>query len=82
MGAQPQRVMKVVLDTNVFVSRFLSPKGTPARIIGLLEDGAFQILVSEVLIGEYNRALQYEHVRRVHGLTSVQVRKWVNGLRR
>lgn len=82
MGAQPQRMMKVVIDTNVFISRFLSPKGTPARIVELLEAGAFYLLVSDGLVGEYQRALQYEHVRKVHGLTAEQVQKWVTDLRR
>jgi hypothetical protein len=75
-------MMKVVIDTNVFISRFLSPQGTPARIIELAEAGAFHVLVSETLVSEYERTLQYEHVRKVHGLTAEQLQKWASNLRR
>ncbi|MDQ5823925.1 MAG: putative toxin-antitoxin system toxin component, PIN family [Chloroflexota bacterium] len=49
--------MIAVLDTNVFVSAVLSPRGTPSRIIKLAQDGAFAVAVSEVLLAEYQEVL-------------------------
>src|SRR5947207_11482811 len=72
--------MKVVIDTNVVVSRFLSVGGTPARILRFWEQGVFQIIVSEAMLAEYKKALGYEEVRRRHGFTSDQTNTWVDNL--
>lgn len=61
--------MRVVLDTNIIVSRFLSPQGIPARLMALWEQHTFELLVSVEIIAEYQRALNYDHVRRKHGFT-------------
>lgn len=65
--------MRVVIDTNVVASAFLSPKGTPARLIEQWRREAFQLLVSEVILTEYERALNYERVRARHGMTAQEI---------
>ncbi|MCL4531595.1 MAG: putative toxin-antitoxin system toxin component, PIN family, partial [Actinobacteria bacterium] len=54
--------MRVVLDTNVVVSAFLSPTGTPAQILARWENQEFDLIISEPLLREYQRALNYERV--------------------
>ncbi|HKP52746.1 MAG TPA: putative toxin-antitoxin system toxin component, PIN family [Chloroflexia bacterium] len=56
--------MKVVIDTNVVISRALSNKGAPARIIEQWVSGAFELVISEDILAEYQRALGYEHIRK------------------
>jgi predicted nucleic acid-binding protein len=51
--------MKVVMDTNVVVSRAVSTKGAPAKIFAIWTDGVFELVVSEDLLAEYRRALGY-----------------------
>jgi putative PIN family toxin of toxin-antitoxin system len=45
--------MRVVVDTNVFVSSFLSPKGTPRKIIDLWKKGDVIFCLSPAIIEEY-----------------------------
>lgn len=55
--------MRAILDANVFVSAALSPAGAPARLLELWLDGAFELVVSEMLLSETERALGYAKVR-------------------
>lgn len=73
--------MKVVIDTNVFVSAFLSPGGVPARILRLFEQEAFELLISEEILHEYAVALRYERVKKVHKLTDEQIIRVLEDLR-
>lgn len=65
--------MRVVLETNVIVSRYLTPHGRVARIVDLWEHNAFEMIVSEVILSEYDRVLHYPRHRRKHGLTDAQL---------
>ncbi len=73
--------MKVVFDTNVVVSRFLSPVGPPARLFALWETQAFHLVVSEPILAEYQRVLQYEHVAARHGMTPEEITEIIEYLR-
>ena len=61
--------MRVVLDTNVVVSRYLSPHGVPAQILGYWREAAFDVVVSKAILAEYRHTLQYERLRVVHHMT-------------
>lgn len=45
--------MKVVLDTNVIISGFLTREGPPATLIDLWAEGRITVVVSQPLIEEY-----------------------------
>ncbi|CAN5804033.1 putative toxin-antitoxin system toxin component, PIN family [soil metagenome] len=55
--------MRAVLDVNVLVSALLSRGGTPAQIVSSWLTGEFELVVSEALIAELERALEYPKVR-------------------
>jgi putative PIN family toxin of toxin-antitoxin system len=65
--------VRVVLDTNIIVSRYLTPHGRVARIVDLWEQGAFDLLISEVILREYVRVLNYPRLRPVHRLADAQL---------
>ena len=65
--------MRVVLDTNIIVSRYLTPRGRVARIVDLWEQGALDLLTSEVILREYVRVLNYPRLRPVHRLADAQL---------
>lgn len=65
--------MRVVLDTNVIISRYLTPHGRVARIVDLWEAGAFELVVSETILAEYGRVLNYPRHHRLHQLTDLQL---------
>lgn len=45
--------MKAVIDTNVFISSFLSPAGAPRRIIDLWKTGHLEICLCAEILEEY-----------------------------
>ena len=74
--------MRVVLDTNVIVSSYLSSVGIPAGIRTALEQRRFDLIASRPLLDEYRRALAYPGVAVRHGMDADQIGKQVDGLRR
>jgi putative PIN family toxin of toxin-antitoxin system len=56
--------VRVVLDPNVIISALLSPDGSPARVFRSWIDGAYDLVVSERLLGELERALGYPKLRK------------------
>jgi uncharacterized protein len=49
--------LKVVIDTNVFVSSFLNPAGTPRKIVDLWKDGRIVLCLCAEIIEEYIEVL-------------------------
>ena len=54
----------VVLDTNVFVSGLLSPKGVPGAILLRFRQGAFEIVTSRAQIREIQAVLKRPSLAR------------------
>ncbi len=57
--------MRAVLDANVLISAVLSPRGTPARLLLAWQAGAFELVVSPLLLAELRRALAYPKLARL-----------------
>ena len=56
--------MRAVLDPNVLISALLSRDGTPAQLLRAWIDGAFELLLSPLLLAELERALAYPKLRK------------------
>jgi putative PIN family toxin of toxin-antitoxin system len=65
--------MRAVVDTNVIVSRFLSPNGTPALVLSLWERGLFELIVTEAILAEYLRVLAYAHIQTRLGMSRDEI---------
>ena len=50
-------MIRVVLDTNVVVSAYLSPDGPPSRIVRLALAGLIRCCVCEEIVAEYRKVL-------------------------
>jgi len=59
-------MIRVVLDANIYVSALLKPDSNPARIIGLVREGAVTLLASKPIMEELQRVLSYPKVQRIH----------------
>lgn len=55
--------MRCVLDTNVLVAALLSPRGAPAGLLRRWLEGAFEVVVSPLLLAELQRVLAYPKIR-------------------
>lgn len=60
---------RLVIDTNVFVSGLISITGSPARILRALQSKKVIHLVSDPIVEEYLRVLDYPRIRRFKGIT-------------
>jgi uncharacterized protein len=56
--------VRAVLDPNVLIAALLSASGAPAQLVKRWLGGAFELIVSEALLAELERALAYPKLRR------------------
>ena len=54
---------RAVLDPNILISALLSPQGSPARLLAHWLAGEFELVASERLLTELERALAYPKLR-------------------
>ena len=47
-----ETMLRVLVDTNVWVSAFLNPHGFPAQVLNALKEGRFKLILSEPLVNE------------------------------
>lgn len=66
-------MLKVVLDTNVFVSSLLSKTGTPAQVLNLWRDRRYVLCISTAIITEIHRTLTYPKIREKYRLTAADI---------
>jgi putative PIN family toxin of toxin-antitoxin system len=74
--------VRVVLDTNVVVSRYLSRYGNPRRIWEVWQRGEFDVLVSAAMLREYREILLRDHIRQRARLTELEVSREMSDFRR
>jgi uncharacterized protein len=60
---------RLVLDTNIFVSGLISGSGSPACILRAIQNRRIIHLVSDPIIEEYLRVLDYPRIRRFKKIT-------------
>jgi hypothetical protein len=57
--------MLVVLDSNIFISALISPRGCPGKIYEAWENKHFAIVTCEEQIDELRRASRYPRIQQV-----------------
>jgi putative PIN family toxin of toxin-antitoxin system len=60
---------RLVIDTNVFVSGLISGAGAPALILRAVRDKRALHLVSDPIVEEYLRVLDYPRIRKFKNIT-------------
>ena len=73
--------MRVVIDTNVFVSGLMLPTSVPGRILAAAIAGGFEIVLCEAMLGEIGAALRYPKVRKRIALSDEELDRYVQALR-
>ena len=70
--------MRVLFDPNIIISALLAPTGAPARLVNAWQHGAFELVVSPLLLAELERALAYPKLRgRIDRDEAAQVVEWL-----
>jgi putative PIN family toxin of toxin-antitoxin system len=58
-------MVRVVFDTNVFVSAFIQPKSPPGQLLAkLIQGDGFELVLSACILDEIRRALRHPKVRK------------------
>jgi uncharacterized protein len=73
--------MRVVIDTNVFVSGLMLPTSVPGRILAAAIAGGFEIVLCEAMLEEIGAALRYPRVRKRIALSDEELARYVQALR-
>ena len=66
-------MLRIVLDTNVFVSGLLTKQGVSAQILNAWRDRQFLLLTSVAIITELQNTLRYPHIRERYRITDAEV---------
>ena len=74
-------MLRAVLDANVLTSALIRPQGPPGQIVSsLLEEQAFELVVSTEILAELRRCLSYPRVRKHLTATDEELDLWVTAL--
>jgi len=74
-------VLRAVLDANVFASALVKPDGPPGRLLHLLlADRTFEVVLSESILVELRRCLDYPKLRKFIRLTDEEIDRWLLAL--
>lgn len=56
--------LRIVIDTNVWISAFISPVGAPARLISLARAGLVLVVLSDYLVDEIQDVVRRPRILR------------------
>ena len=70
-------MLRVVLDTNVFVSGLLSKTGLPAKMLDAWRAGQYLLITSPPIITEIKRVLETPRIREKYFITSVDIEELI-----
>ena len=75
-------MLRVVLDTNQFVSSLLVRDGLPARILDAWRERRYLLVISPAILAEIVHTLNYPRIRRKYAITDAHVQQLVTLLER
>ena len=73
--------LRVVLDTNVYVSGTILSRGAPFEILEAWRRQVYVLVTSKAIIAEIERALRYPHIRDRYAVTEEDVARLAASLR-
>jgi putative PIN family toxin of toxin-antitoxin system len=73
-------MLRAVMDTNILISSFISPFGSPREIEKRWRDGEFVLITSPAIIEEVNRVLHLPRIQQKYHLTESDIQAFVLAL--
>ena len=71
-------MLRVVLDTNTFVSSLLVKVGVPAQVLAAWRERRYLLVTSPAIIAEIRATLGYPRIRRKYPITDEDVEQLIN----
>jgi putative PIN family toxin of toxin-antitoxin system len=75
-------MLRVVLDTNVFVSSLLSRKGTPSKVVDEWRAGKYLLVTSPSLISEIRRVLTTPRIKKKYRIGEQDIEQLIDLLKK
>jgi len=66
-------MLRVVLDTNVFVSSLLAKRGSPAQVLAAWRARQYLLVISPAIMAELQATLHYPRLRRKYPITDEDI---------
>ncbi len=66
--------IRVVIDTNIWVSSLLNPFGFPARVRKSFEEGVFNLIISELMLEELAEVLNRPRIKTKYGISEDDIK--------
>lgn len=73
--------MRIVLDTNVIISAFLSPTGHPGQLLHAWRQHQFELVLSQALLNEYAEAFAYDRVAKRLKFSPAHIEEVIHNLK-
>lgn len=74
-------VFKAVIDINLFVSSVINKNGTPAKLLQAWRDNAFLLIISEQMLEDVKRVLQYPQIKNKYNLKDDEIKQVVDTIK-
>ncbi len=75
-------MLKIVADTNLIVSAVITSYGNSARVLELFRKNLIEIVISEEITIEIQRVLNYPKIRKRHGWSQEEIKRFVKRLKK
>lgn len=75
-------MLNVVVDTNLLVSAVITSHGNAAKILELFRKNLIEIVISEEIVIEIQRVLNYPKIRKRHGWSQEETEWFIKGIKR
>jgi len=75
-------MIRVVLDTNIFVSTVLKSHSKPAKVFQLSKEGKVTLISSKDILLEVRAVLLYPKLRKLHRRTPKEIEEFVKRMTR
>ena len=77
-------MLRVVLDTNQFVSALLNPEGPAFEILkasGLEGEQKYELVISDEILSEFRKVISYPRIQKLHKWSKEKVEIFITLLR-
>ena len=62
-------MLKVVIDTNVFISATLTPRGNPAKVLKAWQEGKIDLVISPQILKEIKKVIFRPRIKKLSSWT-------------
>lgn len=75
------RIIALVIDTNVWISALINPRGAPASLMQHVRDGRVRLILSDQLLDEVLRVVRRPRIRRRIELNDDDITEFIGTIR-